>query len=269
MKILFVGDIFGRSGREALVRHLPVLKEKLEPDVIIVNGENAAHGKGITDKICKEFYDLGVHVITTGNHVWDQREIIPYIARDKNLLRPINFPEGTPGNGFVKYRLDDGRVIMVINAMGRLFMDTLDDPFAILKALVSKETMGQSVQAIFLDFHAEASSEKLSIAHYLDGQLSAVIGTHTHIPTADAHVMAGGTAFMGDAGMTGDYDSVIGVRKDIAMHKFVKKMPGESMQPAQGEGTLCGAFFVTDDKTGLAKSIRSIRLGPILEQTPL
>lgn len=267
MKILFIGDVFGRSGREAVEKNLPALKEKLQPDVIIINGENAAHGKGITDKICKEFYDLGIHVITTGNHVWDQREIIPYIARDKNLLRPINYPEGTPGNGFVKYRLDDGRIIMVINAMARLFMDAMDDPFVMLKNLVSKETMGQSVQAIFIDFHGEASSEKMSLGHYLDGQVSAVIGTHTHIPTADAHVMVNGTAFMCDAGMTGDYDSVIGVRKDIAMHKFTKKMPGEPMQPAQGEGTLCGVFIVTNDSTGLAKSIAPVRVGGILNPT--
>lgn len=266
MRILFIGDVFGRSGREAIEKHLPGLKEKYQPDVIIANGENAAHGKGITDKICKEFYELGIHVITTGNHVWDQREIIPYIARDKNLLRPINYPEGTPGSGVVKFKLDDGRVIMVVNAMGRLFMDTLDDPFTMLKALVAKETMGESVQAIFIDFHAETSSEKMSIAHYLDGEVSAVIGTHTHIPTADAHVMTNGTAFMCDAGMTGDYDSVIGVRKDIAMYRFIKKMPGEPMQPAQGEATLCGVFIVTNDNTGKAVSIEPIRRGGILSQ---
>ncbi len=262
MKILFIGDIMGRSGREALEKHLPALKEKLQPDIIIVNGENAASGAGITDKICKEFYDWGVHVITTGNHVWDKREIIPYIGRDKNLLRPANYPEESPGSGFVQYKFDDGRSILVINAMGRLFMDALDDPFRVTRQILTKEK--KQGQAVFIDFHAETTSEKMSFGHYFDGQVSAIIGTHTHVPTADAHILKGGTAYMSDAGMTGDYDSVIGVRKDIAIGRFVKKMPGEKMEPASGEGTLCGAFIVTDDTTGLAKTIEPLRVGGIL-----
>lgn len=267
MKIVFIGDIVGRSGREALETHLPRLREALKPDTVIVNGENAANGAGITEKICKEFYGWGVDCITTGNHVWDQREIIPYIARDERLLRPLNFPPGTPGAGMVKYRTQGGQRVTVINAMGRLFMDPLDDPFHALKDLVEKERLGRDTDAIFVDFHAETTSEKMSIAHYLDGQISALIGTHTHIPTADAHILEHGTAYMTDAGMSGDYDSVIGVQKEIGTYRFVKKMPGERKKPASGPGTLCGALVVTDDSTGLARSITPIRLGGVLQES--
>ena len=267
MKILFVGDIFGRSGREALEEKLPTLKEKLNPDVTIVNGENAANGKGITGKICKEFYELGVDVITTGNHVWDQREIISYINKDEKLLRPINFPQTAPGNGQNIHTLPDGRKILVINAMARLFMDAMDDPFAILNNITQTYRLGDNIDAIFVDFHGEATSEKMSLSHYCDGKISALIGTHTHIPTADHHIMEKGTAYMSDAGMTGDYDSVIGVRKDIAYHRFVHKTPHpERAIPAKGEATLCGALITTDDKTGLANTIEPIRIGGMLSQ---
>lgn len=264
MRILFIGDIFGRSGREALEKHLPHLRGQLKPDVVIVNGENAAHGIGITGKMCEDFYALKVDCITTGNHVWDQREIIPYIARDEKLLRPINYPSGSPGKGHYKITLNDGRKILIINAMARLFMDAVDDPFSAVNEIVAAERLGQSVQAIFVDFHGEASSEKMSLAHYLDGRISALVGTHTHIPTADAHVLMGGTGYQTDAGMTGDYDSVIGVRKDIPVQKFVNKMPGEKMVPAGGEATVCGTFIVTDDNTGLCMAIEPVRVGPRL-----
>ena len=267
MRILFIGDIMGRSGREALAAHLPTLKEKLAPDVVIVNGENAAHGKGITGKICKGFYDLGVDCITTGNHIWDQREIIPYIDRDKKLLRPVNFPQDTPGQGAYEHQLTDGRSILIVNAMGRLFMDPLDDPFAVVNKLLQTRTVTNSNKTIFIDFHAETTSEKMSFGHHFDGRVAAVIGTHTHVPTADARILSGGTAYMSDAGMSGDYDSVIGVRKEIAVHKFVKKMPGEKFIPASGPGMLCGAFVVTDDATGLARSIEPVRVGIGLSET--
>ncbi|MCD8497873.1 MAG: TIGR00282 family metallophosphoesterase [Alphaproteobacteria bacterium] len=267
MRILFIGDIYGRAGREALANYLPSLKDKLKPDVVIVNGENAAHGIGITEKMCKEFYDLGVDCITSGNHIWDQREIIPYIARDEKLLRPANFPPGTPGNGAYKITLNNGDKILIINAMCRVFMDPIDDPFRVLDEIVSREKLGQTVQAIFVDLHGEASSEKMSMAHYLDGRISALVGTHTHIPTADAHILNGGTGYQTDAGMTGDFDSVIGVRKDIPIQKFVKKMPGEKMIPSGGEATLCGTFIVTDENTGLCKAIEPVRVGPRLKNT--
>ncbi len=267
MKILFIGDIMGRAGRDALQAHLPALKQKYTPDVVIVNGENAAHGVGITEKICKEFYDIGVDCITTGNHVWDQREILSYINRDKRLLRPINFPEGTPGNGLITLEIKNGQRITVINAMGRLFMETLDDPFAVLKKALEKITLGKDTDAIFLDFHAEATSEKMAIAHYLGGQVTAVVGTHTHVPTADAHIMKSGTAFMADAGMTGDYDSIIGVQTELSLHRFVKKTPGERFIPAKGPATLCGVLIESNDDTGLAKTIQPIRVGGVLPKT--
>jgi len=270
MKILFIGDVVGRSGRDAVTAHLPVLKKKYAPDVVIVNGENAANGVGITDKICKQFYEEGVDVVTTGNHVWDQREIILYIDRDPKLLRPMNYPKGTPGRGHNIYTLMNGQKILVINAMARVFMEpVLDDPFAALDELVKSHVMGRTVNAIFFDFHGEVTSEKMAMAHYLDGRVSAVIGTHTHVPTADHQILVGGTAYQSDAGMTGDYDSIIGVVKDVPIARFTRKMPTERMSPADGVATLCGTFIVTDDATGLAKTIEPVRVGGRLSQTAI
>lgn len=266
MRILFIGDIMGRAGRDGLAKHLPQLKEQLKPDAIIVNGENAAHGIGITEKICQEFYELGVHVITTGNHVWDQREILSYIERDPNLLRPLNYPENTPGNGHVIYDLPNGQKIMVINAMARIFMDAMEDPFKMVHDLVQNNKMGEKCAAIFLDFHGEATSEKMAMAQYLDGKISAVVGTHTHLPTADAQIFTKGTAFQADAGMSGDYDSVIGVKKEIPIHRFTRKTPTERMIPADGEASVCGVFIETSDHTGLAKKIAPVRIGGRLRQ---
>jgi metallophosphoesterase (TIGR00282 family) len=266
MRILFIGDVMGRSGREALADHLPSLRTKLKTDVVIVNGENAAHGVGINEKICQEMYGLGVDVITTGNHVWDQRDVIPYIQRDPKLLRPVNYPEGTPGNGAYIHTLLDGRRILVVNAMGRLFMDPLDDPFSILYRMLEKHPLGASVQATFLDFHAEASSEKMAMAQYLDGKLSVVVGTHTHTPTADAQILPKGTAYQSDAGMTGDYNSVIGMKPDVPIMRFARKFSIEKLSPAEGEGTVCGIFVETDDRTGLAKTIDPVRVGGRLKE---
>lgn len=266
MKLLFIGDIMGRAGREALEHHLPALKTTHAPDIIVVNGENAANGAGITEKICKEFYDWGTHVITTGNHVWDQREILSYIDRDENLLRPHNYPIGTPGSGVVDYQVN-GYTFTIINLMGRLFMNTLDDPFACMEAILKKRKLAKNTNAIFVDFHAETTSEKMSFGHHFDGRISGMIGTHTHIPTADAHILENGTAYQTDAGMTGSYNSVIGVEKQIAIHRFVKKTPSERMRPAKGEGTLCGALITINENTGLAKDIQAIRIGGILSQT--
>lgn len=269
MRILFIGDIMGRSGREALAKHLPALKENLTPDVIIANAENAAHGAGINAKICEDLYALGVDCITSGNHVWDQRELILYIDRDPRLLRPANFPPGTPGQGTYLHQLADGRKILIANYMGRLFMDPMDDPFNGINELLKRFSLGKNAQAIFVDFHAEATSEKMSFAHMLDGKVSAVVGTHTHVPTADSQVFPRGTAYQSDAGMTGDYDSVIGVRKEIPITRFSKKMPTERLTPADEEGTVCGIFVVTDDNTGLAKNIGPVIAGPrLINSTP-
>lgn len=270
MKILFIGDIFGRSGREALAKHLPMLKEKYAPDVTIVNCDNAANGRGVTPKNTEEFYALGVDCLTGGDHIWDQRQIIPYIDKDPKLLRPINFPSHTPGNGSLLFKTPSGQTCLIIHALGRVFIDPADNPFPIVKEIIDKHPLGKSVDAIFVDFHAEATSEKMAMGQYLDGQVSAVVGSHTHIQTADAHIMGAGTAYMTDAGMTGSYDSVIGARKDIAIHRFLHKTPHpERLSPATGEGTLCGALVTTNDQTGLANKIETIRVGGVLpEQLP-
>lgn len=258
----------GRAGREALEKYLPSLKKDLNADVAIVNGENAAHGRGITEKFCQEFYGWGADIITTGNHVWDQREILKYIIRDDCLLRPANFPKKTtPGNGYKLFELMDGRKILVVNMMCRLFMDPLDDPFAVMEDILSEYRLGVNCDAVFVDLHGETTSEKMSFGHHFAGRVSAVIGTHTHIPTADAHVMKGGVAYMSDAGMTGDYDSVIGMKKETAVHRFTKKIPGDHFIPASENMMLCGALVVTNDHTGKAQSIEPIRVGDILTET--
>lgn len=267
MRIVFIGDIFGRSGREALEKHLPKIKSDLKPDVIIVNADNAANGRGITPKQAEEFYSWGVDCITGGDHIWDQRQIMGYIGKDEKLLRPINFPEDTIGNGSYIFQTKSGQKCLIVHALGRVFIDPADNPFTVVKALIDKYPLGKAVDSIFVDFHAEATSEKMAMGQFLDGKVSAVIGSHTHIQTADAHIMGAGTAYMTDAGMTGDYDSVIGARKDIAIHRFLHKTPHpERLIPANGEATLCGALVTTNDNTGLAQSIEPIRVGGGLNQ---
>jgi metallophosphoesterase (TIGR00282 family) len=260
MRFLLCGDIVGRRAREAVAAEVPRLRRELALDFVVANGENAAHGFGITESICAELYAVGVDVITTGNHIWDRREIMAYIASDPRLLRPINFPPRTPGNGYGIYALVDGRKIMVVNAMARLFMDAIDDPFAALDRLLDEHPLG-SVDAILLDFHGEASSEKTAMGHFCDGRVSAVLGTHCHVPTADHRIFAKGTAYATDIGMCGDYDSVIGMQKEAAIARFVRKLPGERLEVAPGEPTICGAVVETDDATGLACGIWPLRLG--------
>jgi 2',3'-cyclic-nucleotide 2'-phosphodiesterase len=269
MRILFFGDIMGRSGRDGLAKHLPELKSRLKPDITIVNAENAAGGFGVTDKIAQDFYALGADCLTTGNHVWDQKELVGTIDRDPRLVRPINFPEGTPGRGHYMHTGPGGKKVLVINAMARLFMEPfLDDPFATEK-LLAQHRLGHSANAIFIDFHGETTSEKMAFGHVFDGRVSAVIGTHTHVPTADDMILPKGTAYMTDAGMCGDYDSVIGMKKELSIWRFTRKIPGERMTPAEGEATVCGAFIETDDATGLAKSIEPFRLGGRLKPKQL
>jgi len=261
MNLLLCGDVVGRPGRDAVKAHLPQLRRDLALDAAIVNAENAAHGFGLTEKICGELYDAGADILTTGNHVWDQREIIPYIERDGRVLRPANFPPGTPGAGSYRHALPGGRSLLVVNLMGRLFMESLDDPFRVVEAILATQAIGRD-RAIVVDFHAEATSEKTAFGHYCDGRVSAVIGTHTHIPTADAQILTGGTAYLSDTGMCGNYDSVIGMQKEPSIRRFVTRMPtGNKPQVADGEGTLCGVFIVTDDATGLARRVEPVRLG--------
>jgi 2',3'-cyclic-nucleotide 2'-phosphodiesterase len=261
VNILLCGDVVGRAGRDAVKAHLPRLRDALAIDLAIVNGENAAHGFGLTERLSGELYDAGADLLTTGNHVWDQRELIAYIARDPRLLRPANFPEGTPGAGWIRHSLADGRTALVVNLMGRLFMDALDDPFRTLDALLAAFPLGQGATAIVVDFHAEATSEKMALGHFADGRISAMLGTHTHVPTADAQILPGGTAYITDVGMCGDYDSVIGMQKAPSVRRFVTRMPGDKPQPAEGEATLCGVVVAIDDMTGLASRIEPVRLG--------
>ena len=260
MNILLCGDVVGRPGRDAVKAHLPILRRDLQLDVAIVNAENAAHGFGLTEKICGELYEAGADILTTGNHVWDQREIIPYIDRDPRVLRPANFPPGTPGEGSYLHRLSDGRQLLVANLMGRLFMDVLDDPFRALDAAIAPHPLGRDV-AIVVDFHGEATSEKTAFGHFADGRVSAVIGTHTHIPTADYQVLPGGTGYISDTGMCGNYDSVIGMQKEPSIRRFITRVPDKKPQVAEGEATLCGVLLITDDTTGLTRRIEPVRVG--------
>ena len=261
MRILFLGDVVGRSGRDAVVAELPGLRARLAADLVVLNGENASHGFGLSPDMARGFLAAGADVITLGNHAWDRREIIPYLEEEPRVLRPANFPPGTPGRGAVVVEVAGGRKALVVQVMGRLFMDALDDPFRSAQAELAKYRLGVGVQAAILDIHAEASSEKQAMGHSFDGRASLVVGTHTHVPTADHQILPGGTAFQTDAGMCGDYDSVIGMQKGGAALRFWKKMPGERLAPADGVATLCGIFVETDDATGLARRAEPVRLG--------
>jgi 2',3'-cyclic-nucleotide 2'-phosphodiesterase len=261
MRILFLGDTVGRTGREAAAAALPGLRASLKIDLAIVNAENASHGFGLAPDMARALFDAGADVITLGNHAWDRREIIPYIAENPRLIRPLNFPPGTPGAGSVLVSLPDGRSAVVLNVMGRLFMDALDCPFRTTAEALARYRLGGTVAAIVVDLHAEATSEKMAFAHSFDGNVSLVVGTHTHCPSADHQVLPGGTAFMSEAGMCGDYDSVIGMQKDAAAQRFWKKMPGERLAPAEGESTVCGVFVETDAASGLARRVEPIRMG--------
>jgi metallophosphoesterase (TIGR00282 family) len=266
MRILFLGDVVGRSGRDAVGAALPRLRAELRAELVVVNAENASHGFGLAPDMARALFVAGADVITLGNHAWDRKELIPYIAETPRLLRPLNYPPGTPGGGSVVVELADGRRALVVNAMGRLFMEALDCPFRCTAVELSKYRLGSSIAAIVMDFHAEATSEKMAFAHSFDGQVSLVAGTHTHSPTADHQVLSGGTAYVSDVGMCGDYDSVIGMRKEGAAARFWRHIPGERLQPAEGEATICGVFVETDDATGLARRIAPLRQGGRLSQ---
>jgi metallophosphoesterase (TIGR00282 family) len=266
MRILFIGDVVGRTGREAVGAALPRLRESLRVDLAVVNAENASHGFGLSPDMATALFAAGADVITLGNHAWDRKEIIPYIAETPRLIRALNFPPGTPGGGSVVVEVPGGKRALVAQAMGRLYMDPLDCPFRGTAELLTKHRLGVTVQAILVDLHAEATSEKMAFAHIFDGQVSVVVGTHTHCPSADAQILPGGTAFQSDAGMSGDYDSVIGMAKDSAALRFWRKMPGERLTPAEGDATVCGVFVETDDATGLARRVEPVRLGGRLAQ---
>jgi len=265
MKVLYIGDVVGKSGRKAVEAHLPRVRDALGLDFVVLNGENAAHGFGVTPAQVEAFLEMGVDVVTTGNHAWDQREIADYIATQPRLLRPVNYPEGTPGQGLGVFETASGRKVCVIQAMGRLFMDPLDDPFAGVQRALLNKSLG-TVDFVLIDIHAEATSEKMAMGQHFDGQASLVVGSHSHIPTADAQILPQGTAYQTDAGMCGDYNSVIGMTPGPAIGRFITKVKGERLEPAAGEGTFCAVFVETDDATGLAQRVSPVRLGGRLQE---
>jgi hypothetical protein len=266
MRILFIGDILGRSGRTIVNERLPGLIKDWKLDLVVINGENAAGGFGITEVIYNELIDAGADAVTLGNHAWDQREALVFIERAPRLIRPVNYPKGTPGRGAALVETKNGKHALVINAMGRIFMDAMDDPFAAVEREISACPLRSGADAIVVDIHCEASSEKQSMGYFCDGRASLVVGTHTHVPTADHRIMPGGTAFMTDAGMTGDYESVIGMNKDEPLNRFLRKLPGSKFEAAGGPATLSGLAVETDDASGLAIKVGPVRLGGVLEQ---
>ena len=268
MRLLFLGDLVGRSGRTAVWNRLPGLIRDYKLDFVIVNGENAAGGFGITEEIFLETLNAGADVVTTGNHVWDQREALVYADRQDRFLRPANYPAGTPGRGSNLYIARNGARVLVANIMGRVFMHPdLDDPFAAGEAILAACPLGEVADAVVFDFHAEATSEKLCFAHFVDGRASFVVGTHTHVPTADAQILNGGTAYLSDAGMCGDYDSSIGMDKEEPVNRFVSKIPKGRFEAASGPATICGVAVEISDRTGLAEKIAPLRIGPRLAET--
>jgi metallophosphoesterase (TIGR00282 family) len=265
MNLLFLGDIIGKPGRDAVSEHLPGLRARLKLDLVIANGENAAGGFGLTRAIAEEFFGMGIDVITTGNHWADQKEILNYIAAEDRVLRPANYPAGTPGRGANLYQTPAGS-LLVINVMGRVFMDALDDPFAAVERELSACPLGEGADAIVVDVHAEATSEKMAMGHFCDGRASLVVGTHQHVPTADAQILPGGTAYQTDAGACADYDSVIGMDKAEPLQRFTRKISSQRFSPATGPATVCGVFVQTGGN-GLATRIEPVRLGGRLKQT--
>lgn len=268
MRFLFLGDMVGRSGRTAVWNRLPGLISDFKLDFVVVNGENAAGGFGITEEIHLETINAGADVVTTGNHVWDQREALEFAPRQERFLRPANYPAGTAGRGSGLFTAKNGARVLVANIMGRVFMHPeLDDPFACGRQILEACPLGEQADAVIFDFHAEATSEKMCFGHFVDGKASLVVGTHTHQPTADHQILVNGTGYMTDSGMCGDYDSSLGMDKEEPLNRFLSKVPKGRFEAAQGEATLCGVGLDISDRTGLCERIAPLRLGPRLEET--
>jgi hypothetical protein len=261
MNFLFLGDIVGRSGRDIVLKELPNIINNENIDFVIANGENAAGGYGITKKICDELFASGVNVITSGNHIWDQKETADFISEEKRLLRPLNFIEGTPGSGCQIFVSKNAKKIAVINLMGNIYMKKTEDVFNCIALKLQSLKLKKDADFIIVDIHAEITSEKMAMGHFLDGQVTFVVGTHTHVPTHDARILPNGTAYQTDAGMCGDYDSVIGMNKDSALKKFLREPKQERLPPALGKGTIACVKVIADDKTGLAKNIKTLTIG--------
>ena len=266
MRIFFIGDVVGKSGRTAVTEHLPSLIKDWKLDLVIINGENSAGGFGITEAIYQEFLDAGADAVTLGNHAWNQKEALVFIERAPKLIRPLNFPRQTPGRGAALIDTKDGRRALVINCMARIFMEPLNDPFRAIDRELDACPLHEAADAIVIDFHGEATSEKQGMGFFCDGRASLVVGTHTHVPTADHQILPRGTAFISDVGMTGDYDSIIGMAKDEPMSRFLRKISLARFEPAAGEATLCALAVETDDATGLARRLAPVRLGGRLEE---
>ena len=267
MRLLFLGDIVGRTGRNAVVERLPGLVERHRLDFVIINGENAAGGFGITEDILRAVLDAGADVVTSGNHAFDQRDALVFAQRQERFLRPVNYPQGTPGRGSGLFMARNGARVLVVNVMGRVFMDALDDPFAAVDRELAACPLGEQADAVVVDVHAEASSEKQALAYHLDGRATLVVGTHTHVPTADHRILSGGTAYQTDVGMCADYESIIGMDKNEPLRRFLTKVPGERFAPANGPATLAGIAVEVDDGSGLATAVAPLRLGGALAET--
>lgn len=267
MRLLFLGDVMGRAGRNAVIERLPALRETLRLDFVVVNVENSAAGFGCTPKIAEEILGAGADVLTLGDHAFDQREMLGYIDSEPRIIRPLNIAKTAPGAGARRFDAPRGKKVVVTQALGRIFMkQPYDDPFSALEKALKPHPLGVTADAVIVDFHAEATSEKMAIGHYFDGKASLIVGTHTHVPTGDANILSKGTAYMTDAGMCGDYNSVIGMDKAEPMNRFITGMAGPRFTPAEGEATLSGVFVETDDATGRAKSVTPVRTGGRLAQ---
>jgi metallophosphoesterase (TIGR00282 family) len=269
MRLAFFGDVVGRSGREGLATHLPGLRRRLGLEFVVVNAENAAAGFGITENTARELFNAGADCLTLGNHSWDQKEALTYIVREPRLIRPLNYSAfaDAPGRGAQLFTTDNDRRVLVINLLGRVHMDSLDDPFAAVDRELEACPLGLAADAIIVDMHAEATSEKMAMGHFCDARASLVVGTHTHVPTADGQILSGGTAYQTDAGACADYDSVIGNQKEEPIRRFTTRISQGRFKPAEGEATVCGLYLETDDATGLARRLEPIRLGGKLSQT--
>ena len=267
MRLLFLGDVVGRSGRRAVLDELPRLRARYKLDFVAINGENAAGGFGITEAILEELVGAGADVVTLGNHSFDQKEALVFIERHEQLLRPINYPPGTPGRGVGLFKAANGADVLVINAMGLIYMPELDCPFRAVEREIEACGLKQGADAILVDFHAEATSEKQAMGYFVDGRASCLVGTHTHSPTADERVLPRGTAYVSDIGMCGDYESVLGMDAAEPLNRFLTKIPRGRFEPAMGPATLSGLAVEIDDATGLARRATGLRLGGVLAPT--
>jgi metallophosphoesterase (TIGR00282 family) len=266
MKILFLGDVVGRAGRAAIVAHLPRLREAWRLDFVVVNGENATNGAGLSAVHAKALLEAGADCLTLGDHAFDQREMLQAIEAEPRILRPLNFAKGAPGQGARVFEATRGRKVLVAQILGQVFMKRpFDDPFSAIEPVLKAHPMGGQVAASLVDFHCEATSEKMAMGHFCAGKASVVVGTHTHVPTADAMILPGGTAYLSDAGMCGDYNSVIGMDKSEPMRRFLTGMPSGRFSPSEGEATLSGLYVETEDKTGQATRVVPVREGGLLQ----